>query len=52
MRLCLENDDGLVRETQLAAFSWWDTFYSERGTLIAIAVGSALLWVKARAAGL
>ena len=31
------------------AFSWRDTFYSERGTLIAIAVGYLLLWAKAKA---
>ena len=30
------------------AFSWRDTFYSERGTLIAIAVGYLLLWAKAQ----
>jgi hypothetical protein len=29
-------------------FSWGDTFYSERGTLIAIGVGYLLLWLKAR----
>lgn len=29
--------------------SWRETLFSERGTLIAIAVGYALLWVKARA---
>jgi protein-S-isoprenylcysteine O-methyltransferase Ste14 len=29
------------------AFSWRETFISERGTLIAIAVGFALLWLKA-----
>ena len=28
------------------AFSWYETFYSERGTLIAIAVGFLLLYVK------
>ena len=28
-------------------FSWRETFYSERGTLIAIAIGFALLWLKA-----
>jgi protein-S-isoprenylcysteine O-methyltransferase Ste14 len=28
--------------------SWRHTFFSERGTLIAIAVASALLWIKAR----
>jgi len=27
-------------------FSWRDTFHSERGTLIAIAIGFALLWLK------
>jgi len=31
-----------------AAFSWRDTLYSERGTLIAIAAGYLLLWVKSR----
>jgi protein-S-isoprenylcysteine O-methyltransferase Ste14 len=30
------------------AFSWRETFYSERGTLIAIAVGYALLWIKSQ----
>jgi protein-S-isoprenylcysteine O-methyltransferase Ste14 len=29
-------------------FSWRDTLFSERGTLLAIAVGYALLWIKAR----
>jgi protein-S-isoprenylcysteine O-methyltransferase Ste14 len=29
-----------------ARFSWGDTFFSERGTLIAIAVGYVLLWLK------
>jgi protein-S-isoprenylcysteine O-methyltransferase Ste14 len=27
-------------------FSWRETFYSERGTLLAIAVGYLLLWIK------
>jgi len=27
-------------------FSWRETFYSERGTLIAIAIGFALVWIK------
>lgn len=31
-----------------SVFSWADTFYSERGTLIAIAVGYGLLALKAR----
>ena len=30
-------------------FSWRDTLHSERGTLIAIAVGYLLLWIKAHA---
>lgn len=29
-------------------FSWRETLFSERGTLIAIAVGFLLLWIKAR----
>jgi protein-S-isoprenylcysteine O-methyltransferase Ste14 len=29
-------------------FSWRDTFFSERGTLIAIVVGCVLVWVKYR----
>jgi len=29
-------------------FSWQQTFYSERGTLIAITVGFVLLWLKAQ----
>jgi protein-S-isoprenylcysteine O-methyltransferase Ste14 len=33
----------------VSAFSARDTFFSERGTLIAIAVGYALLWLKLRA---
>jgi protein-S-isoprenylcysteine O-methyltransferase Ste14 len=31
-----------------AAFSWRDTFFSERGTLIAIAAGCVLVWIKYR----
>jgi len=31
-----------------AAFSWRDTFFSERGTFAAIAAGYLLLWIKAR----
>jgi protein-S-isoprenylcysteine O-methyltransferase Ste14 len=33
-------------------FSWRETLFSERGTLIAIAVGYLLLWLKFRAAAL
>jgi len=35
-----------VESLQGQPFSWADTFYSERGTLIAIAVGFLLLWAK------
>ena len=31
-----------------AGFSWRETFFSERGTLVAIAAGYLLLWLKAR----
>jgi protein-S-isoprenylcysteine O-methyltransferase Ste14 len=31
-----------------SAYSWRETLYSERGTLIAIATGYLLLWIKAR----
>jgi protein-S-isoprenylcysteine O-methyltransferase Ste14 len=31
-----------------ARFSWRETFFSERGTLVAIAAGYLLLWLKAR----
>jgi hypothetical protein len=33
---------------QLERFSWRDTLFSERGTLLAIAAGYAALWIKAR----
>jgi protein-S-isoprenylcysteine O-methyltransferase Ste14 len=32
-----------------ASFSWGDTLFSERGTLIAILLGCALLWIKGAA---
>lgn len=38
-----------VGPPEAARFSWGETLYSERGTLIAIAVGYALLWAKAKA---
>jgi hypothetical protein len=34
-------------EPRTATNSWRETFFSERGTLIAIAVGFLLLWIKA-----
>ncbi len=33
-------------EAATAPYSWRDTLFSERGTLIAIAVGYLLLWIK------
>jgi protein-S-isoprenylcysteine O-methyltransferase Ste14 len=35
-------------EKDLSAFSWRATLFSERGTLIAMAVGYVLLWLKLR----
>jgi protein-S-isoprenylcysteine O-methyltransferase Ste14 len=35
-------------DDQSSSFSWRDTFYSERGTLIAIVAGYVLLAIKAR----
>jgi hypothetical protein len=37
---------GLHRVTE--GFSWSATFFSERGTFIAIAVGYTLLWIKSQ----
>jgi protein-S-isoprenylcysteine O-methyltransferase Ste14 len=37
-----------VPGTELGGFSWRETLFSERGTLIAIVVGYVLLWLKAR----
>ncbi|HYM22397.1 MAG TPA: isoprenylcysteine carboxylmethyltransferase family protein [Vicinamibacterales bacterium] len=36
------------RAAAAAAFSWTETLFSERGTLIAIGLGYLLLWIKAR----
>jgi len=36
-----------VANPPVDVFSWRETIYSERGTLIAIALGFALLWLKA-----
>jgi protein-S-isoprenylcysteine O-methyltransferase Ste14 len=38
----------LKPDTPYQARSWGDAFFSERGTLIAIAAGFFLLWLKAR----
>jgi hypothetical protein len=40
-----EREDSAVSAPS-AAFAWRETLFSERGTLIAIAVGYVLLWVK------
>jgi protein-S-isoprenylcysteine O-methyltransferase Ste14 len=37
-----------VLDPQRARFSWGETLYSERGTLIAIAIGYGLLYLKQR----
>ena len=37
-----------VAPVEAKAFSWRETLFSERGTLIAIAAGYVLLWIKAR----
>jgi hypothetical protein len=37
-----------ARQSSAAPFSWRETIYSERGTIIAIGVGYALLAIKAR----
>jgi hypothetical protein len=34
--------------SSLTVFPWTATFFSERGTLLAIAIGFGLLWLKAR----
>jgi protein-S-isoprenylcysteine O-methyltransferase Ste14 len=36
----------LARSAASASFSWTDTLYSERGTLIAIAAGYLVIWIK------
>jgi protein-S-isoprenylcysteine O-methyltransferase Ste14 len=37
-----------VPGTEQLGFSWSETMFSERGTLVAIALGWVLLWIKAR----
>ena len=39
---------GSAGSTRSDVFSWRETLYSERGTLIAISAGYFLLWVKSR----
>ena len=41
-------DDIPSASSAVDAFSWSATLFSERGTLLAIAAGYALLWIKAR----
>ena len=38
----------VVESSVVERFSWRDTLFSERGTLLAIAAGYAALWIKAR----
>ena len=37
-----------TEDSALSVFSWRETFYSERGTLIAIGIGYLLLWIKSQ----
>jgi protein-S-isoprenylcysteine O-methyltransferase Ste14 len=41
------NDSSVTADSSAKTFSWRETIYSERGTLIAIGLGFALLWLKA-----
>jgi protein-S-isoprenylcysteine O-methyltransferase Ste14 len=43
-----ERGDQIFSAGAAVAFSWPETFYSERGTLLAIAAGYALLYLKFR----
>ena len=43
-----EKPDSASSTLTAVAFSWRETFFSERGTLLAMAVGYAALWIKAR----
>ena len=47
-----ESDDSRLQTSDFklarAYFSWRDTLFSERGTLVAMAAGYVLLWLKAR----
>jgi protein-S-isoprenylcysteine O-methyltransferase Ste14 len=36
------------KDVQVESFTWNETLFSERGTLVAIAAGFFLLWLKAR----
>jgi protein-S-isoprenylcysteine O-methyltransferase Ste14 len=40
------SDVGVHADRESARFGWGDTLFSERGTLIAIAAGFVLLWVR------
>jgi protein-S-isoprenylcysteine O-methyltransferase Ste14 len=44
----LFNRRGGGEKPAAGVFSWYETLFSERGTLIAIAIGYLLLWIKAR----
>jgi hypothetical protein len=43
-----EQDLSASSPSSAVAFSWADTLFSERGTLVAIAAGYLLLWLKTR----
>jgi protein-S-isoprenylcysteine O-methyltransferase Ste14 len=47
-KLRMMSDSNGREDVDTATFSWRETLFSERGTLIAIAVGYLLLWTKAR----
>src|SRR5262249_36284291 len=44
----LSSRPALSASSAATAFSWRETLFSERGTLIAIGAGFVLLWLKAR----
>src|SRR5262249_11470119 len=43
-----ENNVSAISAHSAVAFPWRETLFSERGTLMAIAAGYLLLWLKAR----
>jgi protein-S-isoprenylcysteine O-methyltransferase Ste14 len=45
-RVAVADDRTAIVTAAAAQFSWRETLFSERGTLVAIAAGYALLWLK------
>jgi protein-S-isoprenylcysteine O-methyltransferase Ste14 len=43
-----EKDFSATSAPSAVSFSWGETFFSERGTFVAIVLGYVLLWLKAR----